>query len=68
MVYRKLVGGLNLIPWTGIKRPSEFVVIYLFTSGLKETKALLAKKLSRAKQRLVKIHSERKIFQNKNLL
>lgn len=53
MASRKLVGGLHLIPWTGIlslKRPSEFAAIYLFSSRLKRNKEITCKKSLRGKK------------------
>lgn len=53
MASRKLVGGLHLIPWTGIlslKRPSEFAAIYLFSSTLKRNKEITCKKISQGQE------------------
>ena len=53
MASRKLVGGLHLIPWTGIlslKRTSEFAAIYLFSSRLKRNKEITYKKSLKGKK------------------
>lgn len=67
MASRKLVGGLHLIPWTGIlslKRPSEFAAIYLFSSTLKRNKEITCKKKSLKGKKGIDLDRFRKKNQN----